>query len=221
MANPFGEYALEYFRFITTSVIDPTNKLADLAIRFVILDRHLNQGTTSRTTRTNSQVQASLAVPLVEVRPSASPGITADSSSAFESAFQSLLSFAFAKCSGCFSQSTRSSPRCFARASLLAGINHAQLNPVLLGQVADRPRVARMAADDSRLQCDQKNATVFVRSIRLGNQVPRGKLTPETRKTCSEGINTATGCRRAAARRMRWRTNRMSIGRGIQRLTKH
>jgi len=36
-----------YFRFITTPGIDPTNNLAEQAIRFVVIDRHITQGTRS------------------------------------------------------------------------------------------------------------------------------------------------------------------------------
>jgi transposase len=36
-----------YFRFITTPGVDPTNNLAEQAIRFVVLDRLVTQGTRS------------------------------------------------------------------------------------------------------------------------------------------------------------------------------
>ena len=34
-----------YFEFITTPGIDPTNNVAEQAIRFVVIDRHVTQGT--------------------------------------------------------------------------------------------------------------------------------------------------------------------------------
>jgi len=34
-----------YFEFITTQEIGPTNNLAEQAIRFVVIDRHITQGT--------------------------------------------------------------------------------------------------------------------------------------------------------------------------------
>jgi transposase len=39
-----GDY---YFRFLTTPGVEPTNNLAEQAIRFVVLDRHVTQGTRS------------------------------------------------------------------------------------------------------------------------------------------------------------------------------
>jgi len=36
-----------YFTFITTPGIEPTNNLAEQAIRFVVIDRHITQGTRS------------------------------------------------------------------------------------------------------------------------------------------------------------------------------
>ncbi|MBU2550047.1 MAG: transposase, partial [Proteobacteria bacterium] len=36
-----------YFRFITTPDIEPTNNLAEQAIRFVVIDRRITQGTRS------------------------------------------------------------------------------------------------------------------------------------------------------------------------------
>jgi transposase len=37
-----------YFRFITTPGLEPTNNLAEQAIRFVVIDRHVTQGTRSQ-----------------------------------------------------------------------------------------------------------------------------------------------------------------------------
>ena len=36
-----------YFRFTTTPGLEPTNNLVEQAIRFVVLDRHVTQGTRS------------------------------------------------------------------------------------------------------------------------------------------------------------------------------
>jgi transposase len=36
-----------YFTFITTPGVEPTNNLAEQAIRFVVIDRHITQGTRS------------------------------------------------------------------------------------------------------------------------------------------------------------------------------
>ena len=47
MAKRFRQNADSYFRFITTPGLEPTNNLAEQAIRFVILDRHVTQGTRS------------------------------------------------------------------------------------------------------------------------------------------------------------------------------
>ena len=45
LAKRFRENGEAYFRFITTPGIDPTNNLAEQAIRFVVIDRHITQGT--------------------------------------------------------------------------------------------------------------------------------------------------------------------------------
>jgi transposase len=47
LAKRFRENGAAYFRFITTPGIDPTNNLAEQAIRFVVIDRHITQGTRS------------------------------------------------------------------------------------------------------------------------------------------------------------------------------
>jgi transposase len=41
----FTEYGDCYFRFITTPGMEPTNNIAEQAIRFVVIDRHITQGT--------------------------------------------------------------------------------------------------------------------------------------------------------------------------------
>ena len=47
LAKRFRDNGEAYFRFITTPGIDPTNNLAEQAIRFVVIDRHITQGTRS------------------------------------------------------------------------------------------------------------------------------------------------------------------------------
>jgi len=49
LAKRFRENGEAYFRFITTPGIDPTNNLAEQAIRFVVIDRHITLGTRSAT----------------------------------------------------------------------------------------------------------------------------------------------------------------------------
>jgi transposase len=47
LADRFRKHGAAYFRFITTPGIEPTNNLAERAIRFVVQDRHVTQGTRS------------------------------------------------------------------------------------------------------------------------------------------------------------------------------
>src|SRR5208337_1483262 len=47
MARRFQKHGQAYFTFITTPGIEPTNNLAEQAIRFVVIDRHITQGTRS------------------------------------------------------------------------------------------------------------------------------------------------------------------------------
>jgi transposase len=47
LAKRFEKHGDSYFRFITIPGIEPTNNLAEQAIRFVVLDRHVTQGTRS------------------------------------------------------------------------------------------------------------------------------------------------------------------------------
>ena len=51
LAKRFREHGDAYFRFITTPDIEPTNNLAEQAIRFVVIDRRITQGTRSETGR--------------------------------------------------------------------------------------------------------------------------------------------------------------------------
>jgi len=45
MAKRFRERGQSYFEFITTPNVEPTNNLAEQAIRFVVIDRRITQGT--------------------------------------------------------------------------------------------------------------------------------------------------------------------------------
>lgn len=47
LANRFRTHGDAYFRFITTPGIEPTNNLAEQAIRFVVIDRYITHGTRS------------------------------------------------------------------------------------------------------------------------------------------------------------------------------
>ena len=47
MAKRLREYGSSYFTFVTTPLLEPTNNLAEQAIRFVVIDRHITQGTRS------------------------------------------------------------------------------------------------------------------------------------------------------------------------------
>jgi transposase len=49
LAKRFEEHGESYLRFITTPGVEPTNNLAEQAIRFVVLDRVVTQGTRSET----------------------------------------------------------------------------------------------------------------------------------------------------------------------------
>ena len=47
MAKRFEQHGESYFQFVTTPGVEPTNNLAEQAIRFVVIDRHITQGTRS------------------------------------------------------------------------------------------------------------------------------------------------------------------------------
>src|SRR5262249_33899272 len=47
LASRLDKYGDSYFRFVTTPGVEPTNNLAEQAIRFVVLDRHITHGTRS------------------------------------------------------------------------------------------------------------------------------------------------------------------------------
>ena len=52
MAERFVQHGESYFRFITTPGIEPTNNLAEQAIRFVAIDRRITQGTRGQSGQT-------------------------------------------------------------------------------------------------------------------------------------------------------------------------
>jgi hypothetical protein len=45
LAQRFERHGEAYFEFVTTPGVEPTNNLAEQAIRFVVMDRHVTQGT--------------------------------------------------------------------------------------------------------------------------------------------------------------------------------
>ena len=45
MADRFRKHGEAYFTFITTPGMDPTNNIAEQAVRFIVIDRHVTQGT--------------------------------------------------------------------------------------------------------------------------------------------------------------------------------
>jgi transposase len=51
LAARFAKHGAAYFEFITTPGVEPTNNLAEQAIRFVVIDRHITQGTRGQTGR--------------------------------------------------------------------------------------------------------------------------------------------------------------------------
>lgn len=48
LAKRFDKHGDSYIQFITTPGVEPTNNLAEQAIRFVVIDRHITQGTRSQ-----------------------------------------------------------------------------------------------------------------------------------------------------------------------------
>lgn len=51
LAERFHQHGREYLRFITTPGVEPTNNLAEQAIRFVVIDRRVTQGSRSQAGR--------------------------------------------------------------------------------------------------------------------------------------------------------------------------
>lgn len=47
LAKRLAAHGASYFRFVTTPGVEPTNNLAEQAIRFVVIDRLITQGTRS------------------------------------------------------------------------------------------------------------------------------------------------------------------------------
>ena len=47
MSDRFATHGKAYFEFITSPGVDPTNNLAEQAIRFIVIDRYITQGTRS------------------------------------------------------------------------------------------------------------------------------------------------------------------------------
>ena len=47
LATRFRKHGAAYFTFVTTPGVEPTNNLAEQAIRFVVIDRHITHGTRS------------------------------------------------------------------------------------------------------------------------------------------------------------------------------
>jgi len=55
MAKRFRKHGQAYFTFITTPGMEPTNNVAERAIRFVVIDRHVTQGTRSLAGRQSAE----------------------------------------------------------------------------------------------------------------------------------------------------------------------
>ncbi len=49
LAKRLAAHGMSYFTFVTTPGVEPTNNLAEQAIRFVVIDRHITQGTRGQT----------------------------------------------------------------------------------------------------------------------------------------------------------------------------
>jgi len=55
LAKRFKDHAAEYFRFVSTPDLEPTNNAAERALRFVVIQRRITQGTRGETGRTWSE----------------------------------------------------------------------------------------------------------------------------------------------------------------------
>jgi hypothetical protein len=55
MANRFRQNGKAYFVFITTPGMEPTNNLAEQAVRFIVIDRRITQGTRSKKGRETNE----------------------------------------------------------------------------------------------------------------------------------------------------------------------
>jgi len=70
LAERFRKHGDAYFRFITTPGLEPTNNLAEQAIRFVVIDRRITQGTRSETGRKwNERIWTTIATLTQQGRP--------------------------------------------------------------------------------------------------------------------------------------------------------
>jgi len=55
MAKRFRKNGKAYFEFITTPGMEPTNNIAEQAVRFVVIDRRITQGTRSKMGRETNE----------------------------------------------------------------------------------------------------------------------------------------------------------------------
>ena len=55
MADRFRKHGEAYFTFITTPGMDPTNNIAEQAVRFIVIDRHITQGTRGQAGRKTAE----------------------------------------------------------------------------------------------------------------------------------------------------------------------
>lgn len=70
LARRFRKHGAAYFHFITTPGVEPTNNLAEQAIRFVVIDRRITQGTRSQTGRQwNERIWTTIATLTQQGRP--------------------------------------------------------------------------------------------------------------------------------------------------------
>jgi hypothetical protein len=70
LAKRFRKHGAAYFQFVTTPGVEPTNNLAEQAIRFVVLDRRVTQGTRSEAGRQwNQRIWTTIATLTQQGRP--------------------------------------------------------------------------------------------------------------------------------------------------------
>ncbi len=70
LAQRFRKHGAAYFQFITTPGMEPTNNLAEQAIRFVVIDRRITQGTRSAAGRQwNERIWTTVATLTQQGRP--------------------------------------------------------------------------------------------------------------------------------------------------------
>ena len=69
MARRFRLYGEQYFEFITTPRIEPANNLAEQTIRFIVIDRHVTQGTRNlKGRKTNERLWRLIAISALQGR---------------------------------------------------------------------------------------------------------------------------------------------------------